>query len=92
MRKNYEQMECPYCECLHPHWDVVGVEDHPDYPRGVWLCQEHYEEEYPHDNCIVCGYRAAVCNMTPMGYWDDEELFFCTPCAESYPTPKEATQ
>jgi hypothetical protein len=68
----------------------VWVESHPDYPRGTSMCVEHYEDEYPHDNCIVCCTKHPIHEMTPMGFWDDEELFFCAPCTETYPTPEEA--
>lgn len=90
--RGYEQAYCSSCEEWLPEWDTTYAETE-DYPRGTYLCHEHYENEFPHDNCIVCGDREAIHEMSPMGYWDDEELFFCAPCITTYPTPdKEASQ
>lgn len=83
--KDYEQEYCPYCEEWLPYWDTVHTDKDLDYPRGTFLCTYHYEDMFPHDNCIECNRKKAVHEMIPMGYWDNEELFICTPCTESYP-------
>jgi hypothetical protein len=93
MKKEYEEMHCPYCEEWLPEWDMTYVESSEDYPRGTHMCLYHYEEEFPHEVCIVCRNKEAAHEMTPMGLWGDEELFFCAPCITTYPTPdKEASQ
>lgn len=90
--RKYEQAYCHFCEEWLMLEDTVFTYLDLDYPRGSHLCLEHYEDICPHGNCIVCRNKEAESEMTPMGYWDDEELFFCAPCLEFYPMPKEATQ
>lgn len=90
--RKYEQAYCHFCEEWLMLEDTVFTYLDLDYPRGSHLCHEHYEDMFPHGNCIVCRTKEAEHEMTPMGYWDDEELFFCAPCLEFYPMPKEATQ
>jgi len=91
--RRYEQGYCSSCEEWLPHWDITYADWTEDYPRGTYLCKEHYEEQFPHEVCIVCRTKHDAREMTPMGFWDDEELFFCAPCITTYPTPdKEASQ
>ena len=83
--RDYEQEYCPYCEEWLPIWDTMYTDKDLDYPRGTHLCIEHYKDMFPHDECVVCLSTHEIDEMSAMGYWDGEPLYFCPSCAEAYP-------